>query len=78
MSPNKTLLRATLLLHIAAISLVYGQIRSGTITGSVKDASGAVVASATVSIVNQETSIKASATTTESGQFTFPYLPAGP
>ena len=43
-----------------------------------KDASGAIVASATVSIVNQETSIKASAVTTDSGQFTFPYLPAGP
>jgi hypothetical protein len=44
------MLRATLLLHIAAISLVYGQIRSGTITGTVKDASGAVVAGASVSI----------------------------
>jgi hypothetical protein len=77
-STKRTLLRATLLLHFAAISLVYGQIRSGTITGTVKDASGAVVASASVSIVNQETNIDSSAKTTESGQFTFPYLPAGP
>src|SRR5260370_5505846 len=77
-STKRTLLRATLLLHIAAIWLVYGQIRSGTITGSVKDASGASIASATVSIVNQETSINATVKTTESGQFTFPYLPAGP
>ena len=44
MTVKRTLLRATLLLHFAAISLVYGQIRSGTITGSVKDASGAIVA----------------------------------
>jgi hypothetical protein len=76
-SAKRTLLRATLLLHFAAISLVYGQIRSGTITGSVKDASGAIVGTATASIVNQETSITSSVQTTESGQFTFPYLPAG-
>src|SRR5437764_2667422 len=74
---KRTLLRATLLLHFAAISLVYGQIRSGAITGSVKDASGAIVGTATVTIVNQETSITSTVQTTESGQFTFPYLQAG-
>jgi len=46
--------RATLLLPVAFACLVYGQIRSGTITGSVKDASGSAVASAAVSIVNQD------------------------
>jgi hypothetical protein len=78
MSAKNALLRATLLLQLTAVCLVYGQIRSGTITGSVKDASGAVVANAAVSIVNQETNINANATTNESGQFTFPYLSAGP
>ncbi len=77
MSTKRTLFCATLLLHTAAISLVHGQIRSGTITGSVKDVSGANIGSATVSIINQETSINASVKTAESGQFTFPYLPAG-
>ena len=57
---------ATLLAQIGAISLVYGQIRSSTITGSVKDATGAIVASATVSLVNQDTNISATTTTTDS------------
>lgn len=77
MSATNALLRATLLLHLAVFCLVYGQIRSGTITGSVNDGSGAGVANAAVSIINQETNISASAKATESGQFTFPYLPAG-
>src|SRR5215471_17533674 len=76
-STKSTLLRAALLLHMASISLIHAQIRSATITGAVKDASGAVVAHALVSIANQETGINASETTTESGQFTFPYLQAG-
>jgi quinoprotein glucose dehydrogenase len=33
-------LRATLLLHLAVFCLVYGQIRPGTITGSVNDGTG--------------------------------------
>ena len=63
-STKSTLLRAALLLHMAAISLIHAQIRSATITGSVKDASGAVVAHALVSIANQETGINASETST--------------
>ena len=77
MSTKNAPLRATLLLHLAVFCQVYGQIRSATITGSVKDGTGAVVANAAVSIVNQETNISASANATDSGQFTFPYLPAG-
>jgi len=50
-------LRATLLLHLAVFCLVYGQIRPGTITGSVNDGTGSAVTTAAVSIVNQETSI---------------------
>src|SRR5262245_11255297 len=76
-STKSALLRAALLLHMAAISPIHAQIRSATIIGTVRDSSGAVVAHAGVSITNQETGINASATTTESGQFTFPYLQAG-
>ena len=50
-------MRATLLLHLAVFCLVYGQIRPGTITGSVNDGTGSAVTTAAVSIVNQETSI---------------------
>src|SRR5262249_17964428 len=55
----------------------FGQIRSGTITGSVKDASGAVVANASVLLVNPETNIESKTVSTDSGLFTFPYLAAG-
>src|SRR5882757_958856 len=74
----KNVLRSTaLLLHVTLLSLVYGQIRSGTITGSVKDATGAMVACATVTVVQQETNITQTSKTTDSGQFTFPYLASG-
>jgi hypothetical protein len=73
----KALTRSALLLFATALSLLNAQIRSGTITGSVKDASGAVVPSASISLLNQETNITSDATSSESGQFTIPYLPAG-
>src|SRR5882724_8783482 len=71
-----TPLLALLLLQLS-MSAVYGQIRSATITGTVKDATGAVMAGADVSILNQDTSISATMKTAEAGQFVFPYLPAG-
>src|SRR5262245_17461313 len=74
----KNVLRcAALLIGLSAASLVHGQIRSGTITGSVTDATGAVVADAEVTLVQQETNITQKSKTTDSGQFTFPYLAAG-
>jgi trimeric autotransporter adhesin len=56
---------------------LHGQIRSATITGSVTDASGAVVPNAAVAVTNQETSIKNVTKTTDAGLFTIPYLQAG-
>ncbi|HXA52318.1 MAG TPA: TonB-dependent receptor [Candidatus Acidoferrum sp.] len=76
-SAKNVLRSATLLLHICLLSLVYGQIRSGTITGSVKDATGAMIPNAEVTLVQVETNITAKSKTTDSGQFTFPYLAAG-
>ncbi|MFB3777752.1 MAG: TonB-dependent receptor domain-containing protein [Bryobacteraceae bacterium] len=57
--------------------VTYAQIRSGTITGEVKDASGALIAGAQVVVTNQETSVADSTKTTAAGVFTVPYLPAG-
>src|SRR5262249_18252302 len=59
-------------------SLAHAQIRSATIAGSVKDASGAAIAAAEVAISNQETGISTRMNTGEEGQFAFPYLAAGP
>ena len=58
-------------------SMLYAQIRSATITGTVTDAAGAVVPDATVAVTQQETDVVTSTKTTAAGVFTVPYLPAG-
>ena len=68
---------AFLVVIIALTTVGYAQIRSATITGTVTDTSGAVVAGAEVTLLNQETNITNVTKTTEAGQYTFPYLPAG-
>ena len=50
---------------------------TGTIVGTVTDATGAVVANATVSIVLTGQSLTQTATTNESGNYTAPDLPSG-
>src|SRR5262245_23175993 len=55
----------------------FGQIKSGVITGTVTDPTGAVIAGANVSVVNMETNIAATAVTDETGSFTVPYLSPG-
>src|SRR5450432_1904524 len=74
---SKSIFAAALLLQLVLTGRAHGQIRSGTITGSVTDATSAVVPGAAVSIVNQETNITANMNASEAGQFVFPYLPAG-
>src|SRR5438093_11225812 len=49
----------------------------GTITGTVMDASGAVVPGASVSVKNTETIAKYETVTTPTGNYTLPQLPAG-
>ena len=65
------------LLALFAASVAFGQIRSGTITGTVTDASGGSVAGAQVTVTEQQTAISNNTKTTEAGAFTVPYLPAG-
>lgn len=77
MSFSKNLLTAALLLPILLTAPARAQIRSATISGTVKDGSGAVVAGAEVAVANQETGISSTMKTAEEGQFVFPYLPAG-
>jgi hypothetical protein len=66
-----------LLLAAAIAGIAYGQIRSATITGTVTDSSGGLVTGAQITITEQQTAISNSTKTTEAGQFTVPYLPAG-
>jgi hypothetical protein len=49
----------------------------GSISGSVKDASGAAIVGASVTLLNAGTGIRQSATTDGRGAYTFPVLPVG-
>lgn len=55
----------------------WAQIKSSTITGTVTDSTGAVIPSATVTVINQETNVASTTVTDESGSFTVPYLAPG-
>src|SRR5579872_5071601 len=50
---------------------------TGAITGSVADASGAVIPTASVAIVNTGTGLTRSVTTSTDGLYAFPLLPVG-
>jgi hypothetical protein len=57
--------------------VAYGQAPTGTISGNVKDESGAVVPSATVSITNKATDLNRTITTNAEGLFSAPALVPG-
>src|SRR5882724_10878514 len=67
----------TLLCFSLLIVPVGAQIRSGTITGTVTDPSGALVVDATVVVTNAGTNVASSTKTTSAGDYTIPYLEAG-
>ncbi|MFN7931688.1 MAG: TonB-dependent receptor [Bryobacteraceae bacterium] len=54
-----------------------GQSITGSITGVVTDATGAVVPSADVAVINTDTGVRSAAKTDASGNFTAPLLPRG-
>ncbi|MBC7797629.1 MAG: carboxypeptidase regulatory-like domain-containing protein, partial [Pyrinomonadaceae bacterium] len=68
-----------IVLIVISTSVVTAQTQLGTgaISGIVEDASGAAVANATVTIVNQDTNLTRNVTTGGSGQFNFTVLPSG-
>jgi hypothetical protein len=53
---------------------VWGQVVTGTLTGSVTDSTGATVPNAKVTITQLSTGVQRSATTTADGLYNFPYL----
>ena len=71
--------RTLLLLMTFALAIgpVWGQVETGTITGTVRDSSGAAVAGATVTAHNTATSAERSATTGSNGQYTITGVPPG-
>jgi trimeric autotransporter adhesin len=66
-----------LLVGLSFPSHAFGQIRAGTITGTVVDSSKSVVPGATVVVTNEETNIPTELVTNPEGIFTALYLPAG-
>ena len=69
--------RTATAVYLVLAPVLYSQIRSATITGTVKDAAGGVVPDAVVTVTQQETDIVTSIKTTAAGVYTAPYLPAG-
>jgi len=78
-----TLSLAVLFAPLAAISLLMPHVASaqnlvsGEITGTVSDASGAVVPKATVTLTNNDIGVKTVTTTSTSGTYRFPLLRPG-
>ena len=60
-----------------AATLAFGQVGNGTITGTVTDPAGAVVAGATVEAKNTETGVVFPGASTNAGNYTISDLPVG-
>src|SRR5258708_16426927 len=66
---------ALVLIHSVAVHVdIQAQVAGGTITGTVVDSSGRVIANASVSITNVETGINRTVTTNEDGLYIAPNL----
>lgn len=66
-----------IILLVFAVGFAVGQVPTGTISGTVADASGAVVPNATISIRNKATGIERKITTGDDGIFSASALQAG-
>jgi hypothetical protein len=73
---NSWFIRAALLVALTCLAL-FAQSDLGSITGFVKDPTGAVIPNATVSVRNEATGSERKATTNEAGSFTVTNIPAG-
>lgn len=62
---------------VLCVSCVYAQSNEGRILGTIRDASGAVVPGAKVTIVSMETNAARSLITNSAGDYTAPYLEPG-
>ena len=73
------MIRCTLLLlGLLATAAAWGQVTTGSIAGTVKDSSGAVVANANVNLTNTDTKVLVRTVKTLSGgEFSAPLLPIG-
>src|SRR5438034_2428555 len=70
-----SVIRCTIFRLIAGV--VFAQAANSRITGTVTDATGAVIPGAMVTATNEATRVTYTQTTTEAGLYSFPSLPAG-
>src|SRR5579862_6791242 len=70
-------LLAGLLIFLGAVCAVSAQVSTGTMLGTVKDSSGAVVAGVNVTARNTETNTTRTFTTGDDGAYRIPSLPIG-
>src|SRR5919198_4538525 len=66
-----------LLIALLAAGIGMAQTSTSSINGTVADPTGAVVPGATVKVVNENTGVAYTQTTTEAGVYVFPALPVG-
>ena len=62
---------------LAFSTLIMAQGTRGTITGTVKDASGAIVPGAEILILEKATGVETKSLTSEAGVYRAPYIPPG-
>jgi hypothetical protein len=74
---KRFLVTAAALLATAVSAVLYAQGPVGTLNGTVTDPAGAVVPGATVVATHNTTGVQSKTTSTSSGTYTLPYLPAG-
>jgi Carboxypeptidase regulatory-like domain len=73
----KCWLVVALILMMIQIPLLAAQVESGKVVGSVRDATGAVLAGARITVTNVETNVSRSAVTNESGEYVVTELQPG-
>ena len=69
---------AAVICLIGISGVAFGQAGTGTVTGTVTDPAGAVIANANVEVRNTETNAPYPTVTTDTGAYTVPRLPPGP
>jgi len=78
LTPTRNVTAALLLSLTVWVGNGYGQVDTGTITGTLRDPSGAVITGATVKITSETTGFEATATTNLHGQYVSPPLRPAP
>ena len=70
-------MRTALIVLFVSVFLGQAQTPLGTVTGLASDATGSVVPGASVTLTSQETGVRRTASTNETGAYSFPGLPPG-